>query len=308
MPRSLRYLLVIVIGLLTLADAIGLALAGRRLARLIGSRATLTLFGPVDAADRPLADPEADHAIEVMRKRLALWGVSPTIVERTPDDPGTVAVLLPPDENIGAVQAALVSDVRFEARWVAAPEPTEEPFADLWRAEDAARGLAAGDEEYEVFPLADRDVERYGLVVLEGPPLITGRDLVEAKASASDLADGSYRIDFRLDPPAAERFGRQTERRLGERLAIVLDGQVVSTPVVQGRIGERGQISGKFSRREAEDLAAELTAGALPRQMAIVSTTTAPVHRLLGPMVKRTGVLLGALVVLSAALFLLVRD
>jgi len=42
--------------------------------------------------------------------------------------------------------------------------------------------------------------------------------------------------------------------------------------------------------------------------MAIVSTTTAPVHRLLGPMVKRTGVLLGALVVLSAALFLLVRD
>ena len=89
--------------------------------------------------------------------------------------------------------------------------------------------------------------------------LITGRELNRGVGQNNEPT-----ILFSLNPPGAERFKRETGRSVGRRLAIILDGSVVSAPVIQGPIASEGQISGRFTVQEADDLAKILRAGALP--------------------------------------------
>jgi preprotein translocase subunit SecD len=92
--------------------------------------------------------------------------------------------------------------------------------------------------------------------------LITGRELKRARRGVGQ--NNGPTILFSLNPPGAERFKRETGRSVGRRLAIILDGSVVSAPVIQGPIASEGQISGRFTVQEADDLAKILRAGALP--------------------------------------------
>ena len=73
----------------------------------------------------------------------------------------------------------------------------------------------------------------------------------------------------------ARLFERITGDNVKKRLAIVLDGNVYSAPVIQERIGGgKAQISGKFSMEEAQDLAIVLRAGALPAPVEIIQNLT----------------------------------
>ncbi len=63
---------------------------------------------------------------------------------------------------------------------------------------------------------------------------------------------------------APRRFARFTEANIGNRLAIVLDNQVMSAPVIQSRIEDSGVIEGMASQQDASDLALVLRAGSLP--------------------------------------------
>jgi preprotein translocase subunit SecD len=60
------------------------------------------------------------------------------------------------------------------------------------------------------------------------------------------------------------RFGRFTEANVNNRLAIVLDNQVRSAPVIQSRIDDQGRITGAYDQQEPSDLALVLRAGSLP--------------------------------------------
>lgn len=95
------------------------------------------------------------------------------------------------------------------------------------------------------------------------PTGITGADLKRAQASTDGVA--SWAIDFELKPNAAKSFGDLTSSMIGEPLAIFLDGNLISSPTVRSAITAGvGQISGNFSAQEAQDLAVQLNAGALP--------------------------------------------
>ena len=98
---------------------------------------------------------------------------------------------------------------------------------------------------------------------------ITGRDLKKAQA-VTDGA-GNWLIAFSLKGPAVEKFGRLTERLLEKPLAIFLDGMLISSPIVRSAItGGEGQIEGRFTAEEAQDLAVQLNAGALPVPVKII--------------------------------------
>jgi preprotein translocase subunit SecD len=71
-------------------------------------------------------------------------------------------------------------------------------------------------------------------------------------------------VEFTLTPAGAEKFGRETGKNVGRKLAIVLDGRVESAPVINSRISDRGVITGRFTTREVDELAKVLKAGALP--------------------------------------------
>jgi preprotein translocase subunit SecD len=70
-------------------------------------------------------------------------------------------------------------------------------------------------------------------------------------------------VNFRFNPEGGRIFGDLTEANIGNLLAIILDENVYSAPVIRSRISSRGQITGRFSPQEAADLAIVLRAGAL---------------------------------------------
>lgn len=92
---------------------------------------------------------------------------------------------------------------------------------------------------------------------------ISGADL--KRASVSSDGAGSWAINFELKPEAAKAFGDLTARLIDKPLGISLDGNIISAPSVRTAItAGSGQITGKFTVDEAQDLAVQLNAGALP--------------------------------------------
>jgi preprotein translocase subunit SecD len=101
------------------------------------------------------------------------------------------------------------------------------------------------------------------------PSGIGGRDLKKAQAVTDGT--GNWLIAFSLKGPAVEKFGKLTERLVGQPIAIFLDGKLISSPTVRSAItGGEGQIEGRFSAEEAQDLAVQLNAGALPAPVKII--------------------------------------
>ncbi len=78
-------------------------------------------------------------------------------------------------------------------------------------------------------------------------------------AVASTNRQGYSQINFSLTPNGKEEFAEITGQNIGKRLAIVIDGQLITAPVIQSAItGGKGQITGDFTEQEAKDLAAKI--------------------------------------------------
>ena len=82
-------------------------------------------------------------------------------------------------------------------------------------------------------------------------------------------------VTFRFDAIGAKRFAEITRENVGRPFAIVLDGKVLSAPVIREPItGGSGQISGNFTAEETVQLAALLSAGALPVPLKVIEERT----------------------------------
>jgi len=98
---------------------------------------------------------------------------------------------------------------------------------------------------------------------------VGGENLIDAKASF-DPQQG-HAVSFRFDTTGAQKFGKATSENVGERFAVVLDGVVITAPVINSAItGGSGIITGNFTSQEATDLAILLRAGALPAPLEII--------------------------------------
>jgi preprotein translocase subunit SecD len=104
--------------------------------------------------------------------------------------------------------------------------------------------------------------------------LIANRDIRSARrgSGGEDVPD----VEFSLTTSAAQAFQRATAANVGRRLAIVVDGVVVSAPTIQGPIGESGVISGRFTKEEAGELARLLEVGALPVRVTCLEVVGQP--------------------------------
>lgn len=105
-------------------------------------------------------------------------------------------------------------------------------------------------------------------------PALDGERLADASA-AFDPETGAPVVQFRFDTEGARIFGELTQDLVGQRFAIVLDGQIISAPVIQEPIlGGSGIISGAFKVEETTTLAALLRAGVLPVPLEIIEERT----------------------------------
>jgi preprotein translocase subunit SecD len=110
--------------------------------------------------------------------------------------------------------------------------------------------------------------------LLKKRALMTGDVLTDARMRIkSDFNEPYVSLDF--DNRGARLFDQITAENVKKRLAIVLDNNVYSAPVIQERIsGGKAQISGSFTPEEATDLAIVLRAGALPAPVKIIQNVT----------------------------------
>lgn len=100
--------------------------------------------------------------------------------------------------------------------------------------------------------------------------MVGGDTLVDAQPGF-DQRDNQPVVNFRFDTVGAKRFGDVTMQNVNKPFAIVLDGKVISAPVIREPIlGGSGQISGSFSVAEANDLSLLLRAGALPAPLSVL--------------------------------------
>jgi len=129
--------------------------------------------------------------------------------------------------------------------------------------------------------------------LLAQSPVITGRDLRDARAQQSNEVPGRWDTAFVLTQDASGRFQRFTSANIGKRLAIVLDGAVLSAPVVEGAISDQGSIMGVGDQQSAADLALNLRSGSLPAGVKVISERN--VGPSLGADSIRRGVTSGAL-------------
>ncbi|MBN8294165.1 protein translocase subunit SecD [Rhodobacter sp. NTK016B] len=134
----------------------------------------------------------------------------------------------------------------------------------------ASNADAASDPRQLVYP----DMDTPGLYyILEPTPVVNGEQLTDAQPTFDQ--NGRPAVSFRFNPAGARAFGLYTAENIGSPFAIVLDGEVVSAPVIQSAIpGGSGIITGRFTVEESTQLAVLLRAGALPAEMTFLEERT----------------------------------
>jgi len=113
------------------------------------------------------------------------------------------------------------------------------------------------------------------LYVLEEEAFLTG-EYLESAVAARDPQFNQPQVQFELSRAGGRLFQRFSGQHVGDFLAIVLDGEVMSAPVIRDRIGARGQIEmgAGTPMEEAADLALVLRAGSLPAKLNIIEERT----------------------------------
>ncbi len=121
-----------------------------------------------------------------------------------------------------------------------------------------------------IYPSMDEPGTYY---ILEQTPVVTGEQLVDAQPGTDQ--NNRPAVNFRFNAAGGRAFGLYTAENIGNPFAIVLDGEVISAPVIQSHIpGGSGIITGRFTVEETSQLAVLLRAGALPAEMDFLEERT----------------------------------
>ncbi len=184
------------------------------------------------------------EAVEVLRKRVDKFGVAEPVIQTEGAD--RINVMLP----------GLSADVQDEAM-TALQKPAYLEFRLVHADSDQDLRDGIVQPGYEVLKSKPRRKEGRDVseaVEVKKTPEMTGSGIKNAQVVRGNL--GEPEIDFTLDSEGAKEFGRITSENVGRRLAIILDGQLYSAPVIRGPIETgRGQITGNFDQKEAFELA-----------------------------------------------------
>lgn len=114
---------------------------------------------------------------------------------------------------------------------------------------------------FRIYPSAD---PQNAQLLLRETPVVSGGEVADAQPGF-DARTSQPIVNFRFNAQGARKFGSFTRHHVGRTFAIVLDGQVISAPVIREPIiAGVGQISGNFTIAEAQRTAAKLKSGTCP--------------------------------------------
>lgn len=213
-----------------------------------------------------------EQAKTIIEQRINQFGVSePTIQLHGRTEDHQILVQMPGVDNPERVKELIKGEARLELKAVVTP-------GTLYRTREEALASLGGavPSDREILPINERRADGNsfdGFYVLEKTPVITGADLRDARGLPGQTG-GAYRVSFSLKPGADERFGAWTEKNIGNLLAIVINDQIKSAPSIRNRISDSGEITGNFTKQEAEDLSMVLRSGALPAKVVYLEERT----------------------------------
>ncbi|MBI5815982.1 MAG: protein translocase subunit SecD [Nitrospinae bacterium] len=195
-----------------------------------------------------------EQALETLRNRVDQFGVAEPTIQREGDN--RILIQLPGVQDRERAINLIGKTARLEFRMV------NEQFSPI---EAEQKGVPSDSDllyERKVDPITKKPTDKIPFLIYKKVEM-TGALLSNAQVRVSDLSMPYVSIDFNRE--GARVFGDLTTASVGKRMAIVLDGNVYSAPVIREAItGGTAMIEGSFSYEEAKDLAIVLRAGALP--------------------------------------------
>lgn len=232
-----------------------------------------------DAGLRAKATGAVEQSIEIVRRRIDETGTVEAVIAKQGDR--RILVQLPGIEDPNRIKTLLGKTARMtfhlldENANVSAATP---PPGVLFLTGDGAGGL---EQRYAV----RRRVE------------VDGANLTDARAG-QDGRNSEWVVNFTFDSVGTRRFAEVTRQNVGKPFAVVLDERVITAPNIREPItGGRGQISGSFSARTANELAVLLRAGALPAPLTVVE------ERSVGPELGADAIRAGTIALAVGTLF-----
>lgn len=221
-----------------------------------------------------------DQALKIVESRINAFGVKePTLQRHGAESSGQILLQMPGVDDPERVKKLIGAESNLSLMKMAGD--TFQTFPT----EEAARQSLGGTvpPNRRILPYTERTDETTTppgeeppkqFMIVDYPAIIEGSELRSASAYSPTGSDSNYQITFNLKPAGAQKFGDWTGRNIGKYLAIVLNNEVKSAPVIRGQIFDTGQIEGNFTKASAEDLALTLQSGALPAKLEYLEERT----------------------------------
>lgn len=231
----------------------------------VSSGADSIAFALDNAETQRIKTYAVDQSIEVVRNRIDQFGVAEPLIQKQ----GTDQIL---------VQLPGITDPERAINLIGQTAQLKFYLVDEKVTPEAA---LSGTLPYDDIVMYQKVTEKSTGKVLSSTPyvlkkdaVLTGEYLTDAEVRISPQYNEPY-VWINFDPAGARLFEEITGANVGTRLAIVLDDNVYSAPVLRERIsGGEAQITGQFTLEEARDLAIVLRAGSLPAPVHIQENRT----------------------------------
>jgi len=203
-----------------------------------------------DMAMKEIQDQTINQSIEIVRRRIDETGTREPTIQRQGDD--RILVQLPGLDDPSRVKDLLGKTAKLSFHLV------NEGGAGT---RSMSLPMSEGSGQFGQSLSVNRRAE------------LTGDMLTNAQYAPNQ--SGQSAVSFRFNTIGAKKFCTLSRENVNKLFAIVLDGEIISAPVIREPIcGGQGQISGSFSIKEANDLALLLRAGALPAPLSILEERT----------------------------------
>ena len=226
-----------------------------------------------------------DQALEIIRNRIDQFGVAEPEITRQ----GTNQILLQlpgirdPERAINLIGKTALLEFKL--------------LDEEGNLDEALKGnVPPGDEiQYQRVVDPQTGAVRKVPYLLKAKTLMTGDVIKDARVAIDSQFHEPY-VAMEFNDIGARLFEQITGANVKKRLAIILDNNVYSAPVIQERIaGGRAQITGRFDMKEASDLAIVLRSGSLPAPVSIIE------QRTIGPSLGQDSIHKGIVSILMSA-------
>jgi SecD/SecF fusion protein len=242
---------------------------------------TSFLIRLIPQTDRGITPDLLDQAVEVIRKRVDQYGVSEPVI--TPQGKDRILV------QIAGLDTQQIEEAKSQLQRVAKLEFAIVDEGGPGRVDRIQKGEEVMDPSFVLKTYRPgKDKTESTQILVKRRAAMTGEYVTRAFAYYDQQG---YGVSLELNSEGAKIFDEVARQNKGRQMAIILDGEVISAPVLQSdHFGGRAQITGKFDDKEARDLASALEN---PLRVPVQIEETRSVSPTLGADSIRSGVMAG---------------